>query len=235
MHDFRPPRGVVTGKSPSRRPASILAFLGASLPATTLVFVRDPGSGPVKTRLAARMGPRAAAGVYRALAETVWRGLADPRLERWLLVAPPEGCRAVGAWLPGAARVLGQPDGDLGARLAWAFDQAFQSGAAAALAVGTDAPEVGAARAREALAALDQADAVVIPALDGGYALLALKVPHPRLFEGIPWSTPGVLDATRRQARACGLELRELDAVRDLDTWEDLEQLRQAGIWTAPL
>jgi len=214
---------------------SILASLAARLPATALVFVRDPDSGPVKTRLAARVGGPAAVRVYRALAATVWEGLADPGLERWLLVAPPEGCPAVQEWLPGAARVLGQPEGDLGFRLAWAFEQAFQCGAPAALAVGTDAPEVGAARAREALAALQGADAIVIPALDGGYALLALKRPHPRLFEGIPWSTPQVLEATRRQARTCGLDLRELEAVRDLDTWDDLEQLRRSGIWNAPL
>jgi len=194
-----------------------------------LVFVRAPGPGPVKTRLAAEIGAEAARELYRQVAEKVWQGLACPGLERWLVVEPAPAGPAAAAWLTGADRVLGQVQGDLGARMAAAFGTAFAAGANRVAVVGTDAPQVGAGRVGRALDELAEHGCVAIPAEDGGYAVLALRGPAPSLFEGVPWSTAAVLETTRAHAAAAGLSWKALDPVRDLDTLSDLLALRASG------
>ena len=199
-----------------------------------LVFVRAPVPGPVKTRLAATVGAERARRLYRELAASIWRGLEDPAWERWLCVEPPGALAEAEAWLPGADRVLGQARGDLGERLFRAFEEAFRTGAAAAAAVGSDAPEVEAGRVRRAFADLRQgAGATLVPSLDGGYALLGLRRAEDSLFRGVPWSTPGVLEATRSALRSLGWTWTEQEPVRDLDTEEDLRALERAG-WIPP-
>lgn len=185
----------------------------------------------MKTRLAADLGAEEARNIYRRLAERVWDSLAHPALARWLLVEPPAAVDRAAGWLAGAERYLGQSAGDLGERLRDAFDAAFDAGAPAVAAAGTDAPAVDAACVLRALACLERANAAVVPSHDGGYALLALRRPCPRLFQDIPWSTPGVLDSTRRRAASADLRWAELDAVRDLDTVQDLRELEAEGQW----
>jgi rSAM/selenodomain-associated transferase 1 len=203
--------------------------------AAVLVLARWWASGPVKTRLAAEIGEAAARAAYRALAEQVWRGLAHPVLARHLWTTPPERRVDAGKWLHGAERLETQAEGDLGARLVAAFDAALTGGAPWAAAVGTDAPEVDAAMVLQAGAALAAADVAVVPALDGGYALIALRAPEPRLFDGIPWSTPEVLSATRARAAQLRLRVALLEPVADVDNFDDLKRAaaRFPSIWPA--
>jgi hypothetical protein len=177
----------------------------------------------VKTRLAAAIGPEAAADLYRALVEHVLETTTpEPgQYERLVFFDPPEALDEMRAWLPGV-RLLAQSGGGLGARMADAFARAFARGARRVAIVGTDVPGVSRATANEALSALDAADVVIGPAEDGGYYLLALREPQPGLFAGIEWSTPGVRGQTLERAAAAGLSVRELGRLRDVDTLEDL-------------
>ena len=129
------------------------------------------------------------------------------------------------AWLPGV-RLLPQEGDDLGERMADAFARAFARGARRVAIVGTDVPGVTRETVLAALSALDAADVALGPAEDGGYYLLALREPRPELFAGIAWSTATVAAETRSRAAASGLTVRELPALRDLDTLEDLR-----GLW----
>ncbi len=197
-----------------------------------LVFARHWEGGPVKTRLAAGLGPTRARAIYRELAELCWSHYAPPgggddrgegleAWERWLLVEPAAAAPTAAVWLEGATRVLGQSSGDLGVRLHAAFRAAFTAGAPWAAAVGTDAPELDAPRISAAGAALATHDAALIPALDGGYVLLAMSSPHPELFHDIPWGSPEVAALTRRRAQEAGLRLWLGSALRDIDTAAD--------------
>lgn len=187
-----------------------------------LVFVKHPSPGAVKTRLAAAVGPEAAAGLHRALAEHVLEATTPAgQYERLVFFAPPEALAEMRAWLPGL-RLLAQSGGDLGARMADAFARGFARGAGRVAIVGTDTPAVSRETVTEALSALDAADVVIGPTEDGGYYLLALRDPRPELFAGIAWSTPTVADETRARAREAGLSVRELSRRRDIDTVEDL-------------
>jgi uncharacterized protein len=189
-----------------------------------LVFLKAPRPGAVKTRLAAAVGPALAAAVYRALAEQVVRATAPAgEYERVFLFDPPQAAGEIRAWL-GDHRLHPQAAGDLGRRMAEAFAYAFALGAGRAAVVGTDAPGLSRALVCAALQGLADHDLVLGPALDGGYYLIALDRPRPELFEGIPWSTPRVLERTLERASELGLRVRLLEPQPDVDTLDDLRR-----------
>ena len=95
-----------------------------------------------------------------------------------------------------------------------------------ALLAGSDCPALGAAAFRQAAEWLDGgADAVLAPALDGGYVLIGLRRIEPSLFAGMAWGTDRVLAETRRRFGALGWEWRETEALPDIDRPEDLVHL----------
>ena len=91
--------------------------------------------------------------------------------------------------------------------------------------IGTDAPALNADVLAAACAALDQQDAVFVPALDGGYALIGLTRPAPELLLDMTWSTPQVMADTRERARRHGWRWAELAPVADIDEPADLAHL----------
>lgn len=81
--------------------------------------------------------------------------------------------------------------------------------------IGTDAPDITRRDVARSFALLKRHDAVIGPAKDGGYWLLALKNPPPRgLFHGIRWSSAHTRSDLEARLCACGLAriayLREL-------------------------
>lgn len=189
-----------------------------------LVFVKAPRPGAVKTRLAAVLGDDGAARLYRVLVEEEIRRTA-PRAgeyDRTFFFTPEDARPEIERWLPGEA-LAAQQGADLGARMAAAFDAAFQEGARRVAIIGTDVPEAGREHVMEALRSLDNHDVVLGPTHDGGYYLIALDRPRPALFQSIPWSTPSVLPATAERAGVLGLSVRMLDPLRDIDTVDDLK------------
>jgi uncharacterized protein len=189
------------------------------------VFVKEPRPGTVKSRLAAAVGPEAAAGVYRVLAEEVVRRTAPRRdeYERVVVFDPPAAGAAIGEWLGvTAGALLPQVPGDIGVRMDRAFDALFQRGARRVALIGTDVPALRFEDVRDALETLDDHDVAVGPATDGGYYLIALKRPAPELFRGIGWSGPDVLARTLDRAAGRALSVRVLRTIGDVDTIEDL-------------
>ncbi len=99
------------------------------------------------------------------------------------------------------------------------------------LVVGTDCPVLTPEHLREAATALrDGMDAVIIPAEDGGYVLIGLCRPQPRVFADMAWSVPTVLAETRRRLAAARLAFGELPTLWDLDLPGDLARLHEAGL-----
>jgi rSAM/selenodomain-associated transferase 1 len=194
-------------------------------PDALIVFVKAPRPGEVKTRLARALGDARAAELYRLLAEEEIRRTrpAAGEYERLFFFTPADARAALERWL-GGETLLPQAGPDLGARMANAFEVAFGRGAPRVAIVGTDVPWVSRASVREALAGLEDHDVVVGPARDGGYYLLALDRPRPRLFEGIPWSTPAVFSATAERAAHLGLRLGRLEPLPDIDTLADVRR-----------
>jgi len=191
-----------------------------------IVFAKAPVAGAVKTRLIPALGAEAAAALAaRLLAHTVAAGMAAGFDHVELCVAPDTSHPAFGALAAAHLLVLTvQGEGDLGARMDRALTRVLRHHHHAVL-IGTDAPALDAARLRDAAQALRSADAVFVPALDGGYALVGLQRPQPALFQGIAWSTAQVMAQTRARALAAGLTWAERDPVSDIDEPADLVHL----------
>lgn len=198
--------------------------------ARLLVFARAPVSGAAKTRLVPALGADGAARLHAALVRHALQqaaAAAPLALELWC-AAPDSGDTLAALARETGARLRIQEGDDLGARMAHALGAAT-AGGAPAIVVGTDCPWLDAAALREAATALDRADAVIGPALDGGYVLLGLHRLEPALFAGIDWGTAGVLGATRARLRALGWGWRELAPRPDIDRPADLERLARLG------
>jgi uncharacterized protein len=186
-----------------------------------IVFVKSPRPGLVKTRLAAAVGAVHAAALYRAMAERVLRETASHR--RVVFFDPPDSGADIGTWLP-TETCRPQSTGDLGARMASAFQWAFDGGADRVVLIGTDVPALSGDDVSGAFDALTRHDLVLGPAFDGGYYLIGLRQPAPALFDGITWSTPAVLGQTLELAESLGLTTTPLAARGDVDTVDDLRR-----------
>ena len=189
--------------------------------AEVVVFGRAPEAGRVKTRLAAAIGAAAAAEVYTALLEHALAAALASGYPVTLALAEAVGPGVAWAPPPGVGVEL-QVGRDLGERMAAAFAARFAAGAGAVVLVGSDVPALNAAVLDRAVAACRRVPVVLTPALDGGYALVAQRAPGAAVFAGVPWSSPDTLAATRAALQRLGIAHEELEAVRDVDTADDL-------------
>jgi rSAM/selenodomain-associated transferase 1 len=191
-----------------------------------VVFVKVPEPGRAKTRLSPALGDAGAAALAERLLEHAAAEAVAAAVGEIELCVAPDARHPVIHRLARrhGASLADQGEGDLGQRMHRAFDRALSRHDAAML-MGSDAPALTAPMLRLAATALRSRDAVLVPALDGGYVLIGLRRAEPRLFSGITWSTTSVLGETRDRLRDCGLEWIELPAVPDIDTPADLVHL----------
>lgn len=200
--------------------------------AALAVMAKAPIPGFAKTRLVPRLGPAGAAELHAVLLERTLRTAASSAFARVVLWCAPGRRSPFFAALSRAAtlELRDQPEGDLGRRMRAAFEHHLAA-ASAVVMVGTDCPELTVEHLSSATAALSAgADAVVVPARDGGYAALGLVRLDRSLFEGVPWGTPDVLATTRARIRALGWTAHELPPVRDVDVPEDVDWLLASGL-----
>ena len=185
-------------------------------PAVRLVaFARFPVAGMCKTRLIPSVGPRGAAAIHKRLVEKCVAAMRNSGLAAELRITGGDA-DAFGAWLGDDIAFVDQGGGDLGDRLARATDRA------PVIVIGSDAPDLDAARLTAAADALRDAPAVIGPAEDGGYYLLGINNPAPWLFTDIAWGTEIVFDQTMRRFAARDITATVLEPLADLDRPEDL-------------
>jgi rSAM/selenodomain-associated transferase 1 len=195
------------------------------------VFAKAPVAGEVKTRLAALLGADGAAGLHaglvrQALSTAVRAGLGP--VELWC--APDESHPFFQRCASEFGVALRRQQGEnLGERMRGAFEASFAAGTAL-LVIGADCPALESAHLREAADALKTHDAVIAPAEDGGYVLVGLAKPEPRLFDGIEWGSAAVMGQTRERVARCGIRCRELATLWDIDRPEDYARLQQQGL-----
>lgn len=190
-----------------------------------LVVAKAPVPGRVKTRLGADIGMPAAAAVAAAALLDTLAACRDAFGAGGCLLAlsgdlrravrGPEIERALVGW-----HVFGQRGDDLGARLAHAH--ADLPGGGAVLQVGMDTPQLAAEQLHAGAASLEDADAVLGPAEDGGWWLLGLRDPGAAAaLRRVRMSAPTTYLDTRRALEDGGLEVATGTVLRDVDTMAD--------------
>lgn len=194
-----------------------------------LVFARIPRAGSTKTRLIPAVGADGAAAVYEELAQ---RTLQQARS---FLSRMGTRCTVfiTGGTIDEAKDVFGadfdyclQCEGGLSERLRHAIRYAFAWGTEKVIIVGSDCPGLTESDLQCASDALQEADVVIGPALDGGYYLIGMKREEPGLFQDIDWSTSQVFAQTAARVRGLQLRLHTLRELGDVDYPEDLLVLR---------
>ncbi|RHX94680.1 transferase 1, rSAM/selenodomain-associated protein [Leptospira yasudae] len=194
---------------------------------TLILFLRNPVVGQVKTRLAAGLGNEAALNVYEQLVEITQKQVAGLDLPvRLYFDSIPEFVS--GKWGNQVSAHL-QSGEDLGFRMSNAFSETFSQGATKAVIIGSDCPDLETKHIREAFSALDQSDAVLGPALDGGYYLLGLKSHLPEIFYEVPWSTDRVFAVTLEKLQLSRKNVWILPKLGDVDEPEDLGPYIRSG------
>lgn len=187
------------------------------------VFCKRPVPGQVKTRLAASVGRTRAAELYQTMIESTFRNLRKMETSRiTVCFSPAKAYSFFLDWLGPDYAFLPQHGDTLGERMLHALQEQSRMGATHIAIIGTDCPDLTANHLTEAFDLLDRADVVLGPCEDGGYYLLAVREPHPGLFEAIEWSTDRVLGQTLDAARRLGLNTELLATLRDIDTIQDL-------------
>ena len=193
---------------------------------TVVVFAKAPTPGRVKTRLEADVGAPRAVRIYRSLGRDTVDGLRGGPYRLMVYVDPPgpETTAAMHEWLGrDGIEYRPQSEGDLGARMAQAFDECLEEADQVCI-VGTDIPGIDRDTVLRAFDTLQDENVVFGPATDGGYYLVAMSQRHPGLFSDIAWSTPAVLETTLARASEAGVNVALLDAKTDVDTLADVPE-----------
>ncbi len=193
-------------------------------PTPVQIFSRAPVAGRTKTRLIPAIGAEAAARLHRRLTR------------RTVEVACRAGVGPVSIWTTPSSRhpsfaaleaefgvALNEQSGDdLGERMHHALACATRD-YGQGLVIGSDCPFIEPDDLRIAAARVELGcDAVLGPARDGGYYLLAVRQAAVELFTGIEWGGERVLSTTRARLLELGWVWSELPARADVDLPRDL-------------
>jgi len=202
-------------------------------PVTIAIFTRAPVPGAAKTRLIPALGAQGAAQFHGVLTRhAIAQALASSLGPVELWCAPD----ALDPFFAECARdfdvaLCAQPQGDLGVKMLGAFEAAKGP----LLLMGSDCPSITPADLVACARALeDGADAVFLPAEDGGYGLVGAARPIPQIFEGVDWGGPNVMAQTRHKMMALGLTWREPRIVWDVDHPDDYERVLRESLLAEP-
>ncbi len=205
------------------------------LPTNALLTVaKRPAPGRTKTRLTPPLTPQQAAGLYECfLCDTLDLVRRVPDVRPAIAYLPAEE-RAYFESLAPDFDLLLQEGQDLGERLDNALTRTLNAGYQRVAIMNSDGPTLPLACLNGAFEKLaNGADVVVGPADDGGYYLIGLRRPAPRLLRAVRMSTPDVLADTLTIAAQERLRVELLPVWYDVDDAASLARLR-AELVTAP-
>jgi len=182
------------------------------------IFAKPPLPGQVKTRLIPDIGPVKAAAVYRYCLEYTLAVVRQSGLDYQLFISEASD----DPLFQGEEYGLQKGD-DLGSRMFNAFQELLQRGSDGALIIGTDCLDITSMHLQAAARSLADHELVLLPAYDGGYALIGCREINPGLFSNLRWSTDQVYRQTVANALQLNYRVDSLESVRDIDRLQDLE------------
>lgn len=191
-----------------------------------LVVAKQPIAGQTKTRLCPPLTGKSAAELYEHfLRDTLEIMQRVPNVQRSIVYLPEDAEDYFRQLAP--AMTLSRQQGEtLGERLDHLLSAALAAGAECAVVMDSDSPTLPAAYVAQAFDRLEEADVVLGPCRDGGYYLIGVRQPQPRLLREVPMSTPTVLRDTIFLADQLGLRVALLPEWYDVDTVAELDHLR---------
>ena len=181
-----------------------------------LVFLKSPRLGRVKTRLAKDVGVEQALHVYEWLTDYTLKQIKNVVADVHLYYnEEPEHKSNLDQ-----QTIHIQVGNDLGEMMMNAM-QDFQKRGPAVL-IGSDCPEITPNIIEEAFKALNKYDAVLGPALDGGFYLIAVNRFPDNMFKGIEWGGTDVLIDVLKNLE--NKTVYQLPVLSDIDNVEDFKK-----------
>ena len=206
-------------------------------PANALaVMAKAPIAGEVKTRLVPPFTQEQAADLYRALLLDQLEHLSRLTVaDLYLVYAPGSAAPLMKQLAPPNFRCLAQHGGDLGERMNAASIDLWRRGHRNVVLVGSDLPALPLSYLETAfgLLATSTHQVVLGPSRDGGYYLVGMNQPTPEIFQDMTWSHDQVLAQTTDKLGKLGIQPALLPEWFDIDSVEDLKQLKALSEPTA--
>jgi rSAM/selenodomain-associated transferase 1 len=196
-----------------------------------LIMAKHPAAGATKTRLCPPFTPTHAAALYgcflRDTIASVRRAASLTPGMQPAIAYTPDSAFPFFASLAPDFDLAPQTGALLGERLDHILTESLRRGFRQVAAVSSDSPTLPPEYMAQAFALLDddEVDLVLGPSDDGGYYLIGVKQPQPRLLRDVQMSTPRVLQDTLVLADAAGLRTRLLPSWYDVDTIEEVARL----------
>jgi glycosyltransferase A (GT-A) superfamily protein (DUF2064 family) len=193
-------------------------------------MARAPRPGQVRRALEPLLGPDRCGALQAALivAAVEWGLIVAPGAVH-VAYDPPDATAEMKPLVPAETTLFPQNGDGIGRRLADATARVFAHHAGPLLVVWPEIPRLRPAHASAALGDLAAGCEVTFgPVIDGGYYVIAVGRPQPKLF-ALPeqaWRTPDVMTAALPAARATGLEVGILRTERGLHSPADLRAAR---------
>ncbi len=188
-----------------------------------IVFVKNPVIGKVKTRLAATIGDEQAFNIYlQLLSHTM---AVASKADADLVICYSDFVPENDTWSSLKAHRCIQQGDDLGECMHNALSEVLKTYQRVVL-IGSDCGELTTEVLDKAFDSLTHVDAIIGPAIDGGYYLVGTTQPVPGIFENVDWSTERVLHQTLGRLLDSGLNFGLGVTLRDVDDEGDLEALR---------
>jgi hypothetical protein len=192
-----------------------------------IIFAKAPISGHVKTRLSKDMDASLVVLLYRNFVKDIIDKISDMGHCIKVFYDPPDSESLMREWLGNRHEFILQTGLDLGQKMANAFEYVFQHGALKAVLLGTDFPDLSKKIISDAMDVLNSDDAVIGPAVDGGYYLIGFSSATylQTIFTDIAWGTSAVFQKTMDVFLSAGFVVHQLPEWRDVDVYDDLRDL----------
>lgn len=192
-----------------------------------LFFMKSPKKGSVKSRLATVVGDECAVKLYKSFVLQMLSTLKRGNFPFCICFYPENALKNLKRWLGAQFHYNPQKGKDLGERMKNGFTKAFQMGFKRVVLIGSDIPDLPLEFIQEAFTSLEEKDAVIGPAYDGGYYLIGFRdrAFSSQVFEGMAWGTESVFNETIEVLKQLEQRIHTLKSLRDIDTIEDLENL----------
>ncbi len=186
------------------------------------LFAKAPEIGRVKTRLMAEIGAEKALAVYLYCLEHNLSLLQQSGMpyEIWLDQQSDHELLKL-------TKPKWQKGNNLGEKMHYAMNKALSDTNPMinqVILIGSDCLDITPALLQSVAQQLEQHPLVLIPALDGGYVLIAARQSiDTQIFQQVDWGTDKVLDQTLKNCRSIGLTPYLFNPLRDIDHVKDMQ------------
>ncbi len=191
-----------------------------------IVVAKRPAPGQTKTRLSPPLTPEQASALYECFLQDTLDQMRQVDETQRLIAYLPQNEQDYFRRLAPDFELILQNGHDLGGRLDNALTDCLSQGYERAVIMDSDSPTLPPTFLSQAFTTLaNGADVVLGPCDDGGYYLIGIKKPAPRLLREVQMSTATVTADTLAIAKEEGLSVSLLPTWYDVDDGASLMRL----------